>query len=295
MDDKRLTNTNLKWNVGEVEIIQIVEMEDNELFATFIPEAKSERVLEIDWLRPHFADKNGNLKALIQSFLIKSEGKNILIDTCNGNGKKRPDVPTWGNLRTDFLKKFKDIGISPESINIVACTHLHFDHVGWNTKLENGKWVQTFPNAKYLFSKEEYGYWIKKPEKEMIDDFNGIDDSVTPIVEAGFAEFITDDYCIDGNVRFIPTPGHTPHHISVVIESQGKKATISGDVIHHPCQIAYQEWTTLADTYPDQTVKTRKKFLNEVKDTDILIIGSHFSNPVAGKVVQVGNEYIFKV
>lgn len=285
---------NLSWAVGEVEIIQIVEIVDNELFSTFIPEAKPEKIKEIKWLTPNFADEKGKLKAQVQSFLIKSNNKNILIDTCNGNGKDRPNMPTWGNLQTDFLKKFKDIGVSPETIDFVACTHLHFDHVGWNTKLENGKWTPTFFNAKYLFSKQEYEYWIKKPEKEMIDDSNGIDDSVSPIVAAGLAQFIPDNYRIDENVYFIPTPGHTPHHISVVIESQSKKAIISGDVMHHPCQIASPEWTTLADTYPDQTIETRKKFLDEVKNTNTLIIGTHFSNPVAGKIIKEGNGLIFK-
>lgn len=228
----------LSWTVGEVEITQIVEMEDNEFFSTFIPEATPQRIKEIEWLAPDFADENGKLKALVQSFLIKSNGKNILIDTCNGNGKVRLNMPTWGNLRTDFLKKFSDIGIRTESIDIVVCTHLHFDHVGWNTKHENGKWLPTFPRAKYIFSKGEYGYWIKKPEKEMVDDFNGIDDSVTPIIGAGLAQLVSDDYRIDDNVRLIPTPGHTPHHVSVVIKSKGKKALISGDTLHHPCQIA---------------------------------------------------------
>ncbi len=286
---------NLKWAVGKVEIYQIMEMEDSELFSTFIPEAKPEKIQKIDWLKPYFADENGKLKALVQSFVIKSNGKNILIDTCNGNGKLRPNMPTWSNLNIDYLKRFTKNNIPVEKINYVACTHLHFDHVGWNTKLEKGKFVPTFPNAKYLFSKEEYKYWIKKPEKEMIDDFNGIDDSVIPIVEAGLAKFIPDNYRIDENVSFIPTPGHTPHHISVVISSEGEKAIISGDVMHHPCQIAHPEWTTLADTYPDQTIATRKKFLNEVKNTATLIIGSHFANPVAGRIISSNGGYIFKV
>lgn len=280
---------NLRWMIGEVEIVQFVEMVDNELFATFILKATPERVLAIPWLKPHFVGEKGNLKAQVQSFLIKSNGKNILIDTCNGNDKDRPNVPTWGSLKTDFLKKI------PEKIDIVACTHLHFDHVGWNTKLENGTWIPTFPNATYLFSKAEYDYWIKKPQKEMVDDFNGIDDSVTPIVDARLARFVPDDYWIDTNVRFIPTPGHTPHHISVIIESQGKKAIITGDVMHHPCQIAHQEWTTLADTYPNQTVETRKKFLKGVQNSKTLIIGSHFANPVAGRVVGSQNNLRFEI
>lgn len=287
-------NKGLRWKIGEVEIFQIVEMDDNELFSTFIPDAKPENIKEVKWLTPHFADKSGKLKTLVQSFLIKSQGKNILIDTCNGNGKERPNIPTWGNLKTDYLNRFSEINISPKNIDIIACTHFHFDHVGWNTKLVNGKWAPTFSNAKYLFSKEEYDYWIKKPTKEMIDDFNGIDDSVTPIVKAGLVKFIPDDYQIDENIKFIPTPGHTPHHISVVIESQGEKAIISGDVLHHPCQIVYPEWTTLADTNPEQTIKTRKKFLNEIVNTETLLVGSHFTNPVAGKVIKSKNSFVFK-
>lgn len=290
-----MNNQFLKWQIGDVEIIQIVEIVENDIFATFIPEATPENIKKIKWLYPNFADENGNIKALVQSFLVKSNGKNILVDTCNGNGKERPNVPTWGNLNTDYLSKFKPVGIEPENIDIVVCTHLHFDHVGWNTKKENGKWTPTFPNTKYLFSKQEYDYWIKKPEKEMIDDFNGIDDSVTPIIEKGLAQFIPDNYQLDDNFRFIPTPGHTPHHISVAIESKGKRAIITGDVMHHPCQIAHSEWTTGADTYPEQTIETRKKFIKDVTDSDILIIGTHFSNPVAGIIVSTGsNNFEFK-
>lgn len=284
----------LKWTVGKVEITQIAEMEENEIFSSFIPEAKREAIKKINWLRPNFADERGELKSLVQSFLIKSSGKNILIDTCNGNGKSRPNVPQWGNLQTDYMQKFSKIGVNPEEIGYVACTHLHFDHVGWNTKKEGEKWRPTFLNAKYLFSKQEYDYWIKKPEKEMIDDFNGIDDSITPIVEAGLAQLIDDNYQLDKNIKFFPTPGHTPHHISVEIESDGKKAIITGDVMHHPCQIAKPNWITGADTFPKQTVATRKKFLERVKDKDILIIGTHFANPVAGKIVSTkeGLEFI---
>lgn len=285
----------LKWIIGDVEIQQIIELEENKIFSSFIPNATPENIKKIEWLKPHFAGEDGSLKALVQSFLIKSNGKNILIDTCNGNGKQRPNVPTWGNLDTDYLEKFDKVGVKPEEINIVACTHLHFDHVGWNTKHKDGKLIPTFPNANYLFSQKEYEYWIKKPEKEIIDDFNGIDDSVTPIVDVGLATFIDDNYQIDESIRFIPTPGHTPHHISVVIESKGKKAIISGDVVHHPCQIAYPEWTTGADTYPDQTVETRKKFLEDIVNTDILLIGTHFAYPVAGKVIRKGSDMVFNV
>lgn len=127
----------------------------------------------------------------------------------------------------------------------------------------------------------------------MVDDLNGIENSIKPLISAGVAKFVADDYQIDGNVRFIPTPGHTPHHVSVVIDSKGEKAIISGDVLHHPCQIEHQDWTTLADTYPDQTIETRKNFLNEITDKDVLLLGSHFNYPVAGKVKRVGDTMTF--
>ena len=284
---------NLKWKIGDVEVFQIVEMVDNELFSTFIPDAKPEAVLRYDWLRPNYVGEGGNLKAQVQSFVIKSNGKYILIDTCNGNHKERPGMPTWGKLNTNFLDKFTKLGISPDEIDFVACTHLHFDHVGWNTKLENGEWVPTFKNAKYLFSKEEYEYWVKKPENEVEDDHNGIADSVVPVVEAGLAEFVPDDYKLDENIRFIPTPGHTPHHISIAIKSNDKKAIISGDVMHHPCQIAETSWTTLADTLPEKTIQTRIEFLKRYANTDTLIIGTHFPYPVAGYLVEENGDYKF--
>jgi len=276
------------WKIGDVEIFQIVELECGKIIQEIIKEATPENIKKIKWLHPNFADDKGNLKALVQCFLIKSENKNILIDTCNGNDKNRTDVPEWANLKTDFLKKIT------EQIDIVACTHLHMDHVGWNTILKDGKWVPTFPKAKYLFSKKEYEYWKEKPEKEITDDKTAFDDSITPIVEAGLAEFVDANHKIDKNISFIPTPGHTPSHVCILIESQNQKAIISGDMIHHPCQIANPEWETDADTFPEKATESRKRIINEIADKDILLIGSHFANPVAGKVKKSNGSFVLE-
>jgi glyoxylase-like metal-dependent hydrolase (beta-lactamase superfamily II) len=284
----------LQWTIGEVEIFQIVEMEGGSLIQSIIPKATTKRIIEIPWLIPHFADKKGNLKALVQSFLIRSNGKNILIDTCNGNGKNRPETSEWSNLKTNFLRKLSEFGISETEIDVVACTHLHFDHIGWNTKLEEGKWAPTFPDAKYLFTKEEYDYWASKPDKEIVDDNNAFSDSVTPIMEAGLAKLVESDYRLDDHIRFISTPGHTPAHVSVVIESGNKQAIVSGDVFHHPCQIAHPEWMSF-DTDPKKALSTRKKFLDDVVDMDTMVLGSHFANPVAGRVKREGKKFVFKV
>lgn len=293
---KKMKLTSLKWEIGQVEIYQIVELEAGEIIQSIIPEATPENIKKIDWLYPNFADENGNLKALVQGFLIKSESKNILIDTCNGNDKKRTDAPEWGNLQTDFLTKLIELGVSPDDVDVVACTHLHMDHVGWNTKLEKGEWIPTFPNAQYLFDSKEFEYWEKKPEKEIDDDHAAFEDSVMPVIKAGLAKLVDSNHAIDKNISFIPTPGHTPSHVSVLIESEGRKAIISGDLLHHPCQIANPSWVTEADTFPDKAKETRTNLFEEITDTDTLFIGSHFSNPVAGKIVRSSGEgFVFMV
>lgn len=284
----------MKWKIGDIEIIQTVEMEGGELIQASIPNATPENIKKINWLYPNFADENGNLKAFVQSFLVKSEGKNILVDTCNGNHKIRPTCPTWGKLNTDFLKRLNVTGVNESEIDIVVCTHLHFDHVGWNTKLENGVFATTFPNAKYLFAKEEYRYWESKPEKEVDDDKFAFDDSVAPIVKANLAQFVSSNYKIDDNISLIPTPGHTPGHVSVLIESKEKRALISGDFIHHPSQFAHPEWTMGADAMPQKALETRLKMLDELADTDTLFIGTHFANPVTGYIKRLGKEFVFK-
>ena len=280
--------------IGKVEIFQIVELEFGELLQTFLKNATPENIKKIKWLYPDYADETGKLKALVQSFLIKSENKNILIDTCNGNDKNRKDIPEWGNLQTGFLKKLNKLGVSEKDIDIVACTHLHMDHIGWNTKRENGKWVPTFPNARYLFSKKEYEYWASMPKEEIQDDKTAFEDSIAPITKAGLADLVPPNHKIDRNVSFIPTPGHTPSHVSILIESENQRAIISGDIIHHPCQFVKPDWKMGVDVFPDKAANTRNRVLDEIADTETLFIGSHFSDPVIGKVARNNKSFFFK-
>ncbi len=285
----------MKWTVGNVEIHQIIEIEAGKIIQSILPDATPENIKKMKWLIPNYADENGILKALVQSFLIKSQGKYILVDTCNGNYKNRPSMSEWGNLKTKFIEKLKDIKITPSDINYVVCTHLHFDHVGWNTFFVDGKWVPTFPNAKYIFSKKEYEYWKSKPKKEIVDDLLGFEDSVQPILDAGLTELVDDNFKFDKNVNLISTPGHTPHHVSIQIQSKDKKALISGDFIYHPSQVEKPEWGNTVDTYPNQALKTRKKILSSIADTNTLLLGSHFSNPVGGYVTKKDGKLIFNI
>jgi glyoxylase-like metal-dependent hydrolase (beta-lactamase superfamily II) len=285
----------LKWAVGEVEIFQIVELEAGALIQSILKEASPQAIRGIAWLYPNFADRAGNLKAQVQSFLIRSNGKNVLVDTCNGNKKVRRDLPEWAGLNTEFLTGLSDIGVKPEDVNFVVCTHLHTDHVGWNTRLKEDEWVPTFPNAAYLFVRDEYKYWERRPEVEIADDKAAFDDSVTPVVKAGLAQLVEKDHRIDEHVSLLPTTGHTPSHVSILIESSGQRAVISGDFLHHPCQIAQPQWTTGGDTYPEMATATRQRILNQIADSDTLLIGSHFANPVAGRVVRTDEGLRFSV
>lgn len=284
----------LKWTVGDVEIHQLTELEAGEIIQEIIEGATPEAIRDIAWLQPYFADPEGNLKAIVQSFLIRSGERNILVDTCIGNNKQRDEVAEWSNLKTPFLEGLSELGLSVEDIDIVACTHLHMDHVGWNTRRADGAWVPTFPNASYLFANAEYRYWQGVPEKEIEDDHAAFRDSVSPIVEAGLAQFVSVDHRLDENVSFVPTPGHTPAHVSVMIASGGKSALISGDALHHPCQMARPGWSTESDTDPDQARETRLSLLNRLAGTETLLLGSHFAKPTGGTVVPVDNGYELK-
>lgn len=285
----------IQWTVGDVEIHQLIELEAGELIQAIITDASPENIQPIKWLVPYFADEDGHLKALVQAFLVKSDGRNILIDSCVGNDKKRPEVAEWDGLRTDFLDNLTHIGLTPQDIDVVICTHLHMDHVGWNTRLEDNRWVPTFPAARHLFARTEYEYWSGEPEKEIADDRAAFADSVGPIVDAGLADFVELDHRLDRHVTLIPTNGHTPGHVSVMIESNGRSAIITGDLLHHPCQIAHPGWITDSDTYPNEAVESRERIFKRMADSNTLMIGSHFADPVAGRIVRTPDGYVFTV
>lgn len=284
----------LKWLIGNIKITCITELENaGGVIQETIPNATKEEIQKIDWLVPHFANNNGELIAHTQSFVIETDNLKILVDTCVGNNKKRVDIKEWGNLNTNYLQKLNEFGYNKNDITHVMCTHLHFDHVGFNTSLENGEWIPTFSNAKYIFSKKEFEYWSKMPESEIEDDRQGIKDSVLPIVKYNQQLLVEDNYELSDEVSFISTPGHTPNHVSVLIKSNNETALITGDFIHHPCQMANVDWFTMADTNKDLATSTRRRMLEKYSGTNTLVFGSHFSYPVAGHIIKSGLNYKF--
>ena len=169
-----------------------------------------------------------------------------------------------------------------DKVGHVICTHLHFDHVGWNTHLVDGVWQPTFPNARYIVPEGEFRYWQSRPTSEDGDHHAGFADSVTPVAEAGLLHLVSDDQIVTDAVRLVPSPGHTPHHVSVLLESKGQTALITGDAMHHPCQITYPTWSTISDFNPQQAQASRIALFERFVGSDTLIIGSHFTDPGIG-------------
>jgi glyoxylase-like metal-dependent hydrolase (beta-lactamase superfamily II) len=283
------------WQVGDVSIARIVEVNGWEDDITMLlPDADPAFVQGFPWMRPHFATPDGKMIISFQCFVLRSQGRTAMIDTCIGNDRQR-EFPVFTNMQTTFLEDLAAAGFPHEEVTDVLCTHLHFDHVGWNTRLVDGKWVPTFPQARYLFGRREYEHWKHLHETHGYHDLHHMDDSVTPVLDAGLVEFIDPDFRLTDEVSLIPTPGHTPGHVSVLIQSKGHSAVITGDMMHSPIQIAVPEREARFDMDKSAAARTRGEFVRRFNGTPTLVIGSHFSEPTAGHIVPDGSSWKFKV
>ena len=266
------------WRIGDVKISRVVEMEVTGGSRFILPDATRDACKGYRWMFPHFMDDAGNLVMSIHALVIDTGARRIVVDTCIGNDKER-DIPTWSHLQTSFLADLEAAGYPRESIDTVLCTHLHVDHVGWNTMLVDGEWLPTFPNARYLVGETEWRYWDVREASAQV-----LADSVRPVIDAGLVEFVAVDHQVSAEVSLTPTPGHTPGHVSVRIASAGEEALITGDCIHHPCQMTRTDWCSSADSDQGQGRETRETLLERMADTDVLMIGTHFATPTAGHV-----------
>ena len=277
------------YKLGELEIYRAIESEVP-IFDTFsfFPDATKEVVeANKDWLMPRYIDpKTIEVILCIQSYVIKTLHHTILVDTCVGNHKSRPARPSWHMQNSPFIEELAGVGVQPEEVDFVLCTHLHVDHVGWNTKLLDGRWVPTFPNAKYIFSRNEFELWAARYEKgETVPVPLVYEDSVLPIVEAGQAIIVEDTHQIDDGMWLEPAPGHTPGHVMLNLKSGEETALMSGDVIHHPLQLIRPDWSSRACEDPHLSAVSRTKMLESVADTNTLLCPAHFGSPTMGHVI----------
>lgn len=291
----------LTWQIGAIRITRVPEIELPGM-KWIVPELIPENLNPIPWLKPHFVDARGEALAAIQTFVIEvgkdgstprggSVSRRILVDTCVGNDKQTR-IKSWNNRQGPFLQDLDAAGFAPESIDTVLCTHLHVDHVRWNTRWVAGRWVPTFPRAQYLFGRLEWEHWNTHRDASQATI---MEQSVDPIVEAGLHRLVETNHRICDEVWLEPTPGHTPGHVSVRIASEGKHAVITGDLMHHPAQIAHPEWGCNADVDKDQARATRRDFIGRFSGASTLVIGTHFAKPTAGRIVKVGETHRFEV
>ncbi|MGH7023784.1 MAG: MBL fold metallo-hydrolase [Caulobacteraceae bacterium] len=284
----------LNWRVGEVKVTRIVEMEMPISYSEkhpFLAEATPAALRASPWLYPNFVNDQVQMLLSIHALLVETPTLRLVVDTCIGNDKARQFLRGQA-LSTPFLDHLEAAGWTREGVDAVVCTHLHVDHVGWNTMLEDGRWVPTFPNARYLIGKRELEHWSAVPDGEQQQI---LADSVQPILDAGLAELVEMDHRVSPEIRLIPSPGHTPGHVCVAIESNGERAVITGDMTHHPCQLAHPDWSPAFDSDRQASADMRARLFAERADSDILVIGTHYATPTAGHVRRDGAAFRFEV
>lgn len=243
------------------------------------------------WIDPQAFDEKGCLALPIKTHVVRSREHTILVDTCLGNNKQRKEGALGHMLTTSFLKDLIAAGVKPEAVDFVMCTHMHADHVGWNTRLENGRWVPTFPKARYLLSRKDWDL-LSRRAAERPGGGKVIGDSVKPVVDAGQATLVDGAYRVNETVSIGPLPGHTPGHFGVYLVSRGRTAVFTGDLLHHPVQVAEPAWLTNAGEDPAQSAATLQAFLERHADTGDLIVPAHF--PAPGYITRTRDGCRFK-
>jgi glyoxylase-like metal-dependent hydrolase (beta-lactamase superfamily II) len=291
--------------VGKLTIDRVVELAEMPVPARIFFPAITPEIVETakTSLGPDLIDiETGDVILTVQSYVVRAGARTILVDSCIGNDKERPATPEMHRLGIDFLGRLAAVGVRPEDVDVVLCTHLHPDHVGWNTRLQNGEWVPTFPNARYLIGQTEFEHAQRFHEaaadNPMVADLvTMVEDSVLPVVRANQASFVADGHKLelelDHGLRLESAPGHTPGHVIVHVEAPGHHAILSADVIHHPLQLLDLELSQIGDIDPATATATRRRLVESYANSDTIILPAHFPSPTCGRFISDENGYAF--
>ncbi len=267
-----------------------IRMSPEELFADWDEEAVAPYAAA---LGPRYYDRARRLHTLpVHCWIVRAGDLTVLVDTGCGDDKARPELADLHMLRTGFLERLSAAGVAPEDVDVVLCTHLHADHVGWNTRLEDGRWVPTFPNARYVASRAELDH-----ASAVADGLHraAYEDSVLPIVEAGRMHAVDGPFELTDSILLRPAPGHTPGHVRVELRSRGRLGILAGDILHTPLQAPFWRWRTRLAEDADQDVRTRRALLEDCAEQDALLIPAHFHPPAVGRVRESGDAFAIEL
>ncbi len=285
-----------EWNLGEVRIRRVLEFEQPLIAPTVLLPDLGEAVLarHRDWLEPDLLDPaTGLLTIAFHSFVITTPRSVILVDSCSGNDRERPGKPRYHRKNWPYLANLAAAGLTPEAVDYVLCTHLHVDHVGWNTRRLDGRWVPTFPNARYVFDRQEWAFWQAEYASARFTDDPYYEDCILPVIAAGLADFVAGDHEVDPWVRLEPARGHTPGHVCVRVRGRGREAVMTGDLMHHPLQCAEPWLSSCFCVDPAHSARTRRAFLQRHAGTRVLVMPAHFPTPSAGRIVRAADGFRF--
>jgi glyoxylase-like metal-dependent hydrolase (beta-lactamase superfamily II) len=277
------------WRVGGATITRIEEQvgPNDSTAGVFLPDLDRARFEKhLHWLAPaHYDPEHDKLVTSNHSWLIRTGSLTILLDTCAGNHKERPWLPRFHQLNVPFLERLEAAGAKPQDVDIVLCTHLHADHVGWNTRLENGRWVPTFPNARYLFSRIENESAHQHPHRAGM-----YEDSVLPVIRAGQVQLLDGLHEIASSLVVEPATGHTPGHVILKMLADEGGAVFCGDVLHHPVQVYEPDWSTRFCDDPVQARVSRRKVLEHCAAHRSLLFPTHFAAPHVAAIERDGER-----
>ncbi len=284
--------------IGDFEVRRITEYEGPFIApADFLPDFDPEVLRANPELTgPRLIDPaTGKLIFSFHSFVLKTGHHTILVDSCLGNDKERPSRPQFHHLRTPYLADLAAAGVQPEQVDFVMCTHLHWDHVGWNTRLENGHWVPTFPNARYIMARREFDHWqgVQQQGGESPHRL-AFEDSVLPVVRTGQSQLVDDDFALEDGLWFEAAPGHTPGNVVIHARSGDERAVFIGDVLHHQLQLAKPEWSTAACTDRELSRQTRMRLIEEHAERGTRLLPAHFPAPTVGRIRRHGSAYRYE-
>ena len=282
----------MQWQIGDARITRVRETDLNHFTAEgYLRIQRRDLDPYRSWMKPYLGP-NDELLMSVHAFCIEADGLRIVVDTCIGNDKQfgpSPFMEIFNGLKTSFLDALGRAGFGRDAVDVVVSTHLHVDHVGWNTVLEGGALRPTFRHARYLMSKPDLAYWEANPGSH-----NPFEISVRPLLALGRVDAVDSEHRISPSVSLWPSPGHTPGHVSVRIESRGEVALITGDMLHTPVQLARPEWSSIADTDGKEAERSRLRLLSEIGAGAALVLGTHFPGRTAGRVLRDGASWRFE-